>query len=197
MALEYLENIGRAKSLVELEPRTPIIGVMKDFAEMMIALSKKELEDGNPPHFATGSLSQSIAFTINFQETVSIDFLMNDYWDFINEGVNGLENQFGSPYSFKSLNPSPQMVDAFTGVGSIDGWIRAKGITQLIYTDQFGNSIVQDLITEDDFRGAGYVFARGVKRRGIEGNNFINNVFNEKALAKFEQEVFDALANVL
>lgn len=193
MAFEYLENLGRAKQLFELTGQSPLQTVMKDFAETQITLAKNELVNGNPPHNATGALAQSIAFTLNIGEVVTIDFLMNDYWDFINEGVNGVQNNFGSPYSFRSLNPSREMVDAIMGVGSLDGWIRAKGIRDLIYVDNDGNLVIKDLVTDSDFRSAAYVFARAVKRNGIQGNNFINNVFNEKAIQKFEEEILKAI----
>lgn len=193
MAFEYLENLGKAKELFELTGQSPVQTIMKDFAELQIGLAKQALINGNPPHNATGALAQSIGFTVNFGQEVSIDFLMNDYWDFINEGVNGVQNNFGSPYSFRSLNPSPDMVDAIVGTGGLDGWIRAKGIRELIYIDKDGDLIIKDLVTDEDFRAAAFVFAKGIKRNGIEGNNFINDVFNEKAIQRFEEEIFKAL----
>jgi hypothetical protein len=197
MPIKYLENIGRAKSFFDTKQETGLMTVMKSFATMQIELSKKALTQGSPSHKATGSLAQSIGFKININETISLDFLMNDYWDFINQGVNGLQNSFGSAYSFKSLNPSPEMVDSFVGTSGLDGWIRAKNIQDIVYTDKDGNQVVKQLITDADFRSAAYVFARGVKKNGILGNHFIDNVFNEKALEKFESEIIKAIENIL
>ncbi len=197
MSLAYLENIGKAKDMFRVTPNSPFESLMKDFAELQTALAVEELQKGNPPHYATGSLAQSITFRISLGDEIGIEFLMNDYWDYINEGVNGVQNNFGAPYSFKTLNPSPLMIDAFQGVGSLDGFIRAKNIHQLVYVNEFNETIVEDLVTDDDFRRAAFVFARATKRDGIEGNNFINNVFNEEALDKFEQEILKAIAGIL
>lgn len=204
MALEYLENIGRARDLFELDSESPVQTIMKDFAEMQIELSRQSLSKGSPRHWATGSLAQSISFKLNFENEVSIDFLMNDYWDFINSGVQGVsggaqtyENAFGQEYAFKHLFPSREMIDAFVGAGSLDGWMKAKNITQLVYTDADGDQQVRDLVTDEDFRSAAFVFARGVKKRGIDGNRFIDAVFNEQALDKFENEIIKAIEKAL
>ena len=197
MGLDYLNNIGRARDFFDTNKETGLMTVMKSFATMQIELSKEALTQGNPPHEAAGSLAQSIGFNINIGETISLDFLMNDYWDFINSGVNGVQNSFGAPYSFQSLNPSPEMVDAFLGVSSLDGWIRAKGIQDLVYINKDGEQVVNELVTDQDFKQAAYVFARGVKKKGIIGNHFIDNVFNEDALEKFELEIIKAIENIL
>jgi len=197
MSLDYLKNIGRAKDFFDTTKESALMKTMKSFATLQIELSKEALTKGNPPHEATGSLAQSIGFNITIGNQISLDFLMNDYWDYINAGVNGVQNSFGAPYSFKSINPSPDMVDSFLGVGGLDGWIRAKGIQDVVYTDKDGKQVVNELVTDEDFKQAAFLFARGVKKKGIIGNHFIDNVFNEEALEKFELEIMKAIENLL
>jgi hypothetical protein len=204
MALDYLENIGRAKTLFEAGATSPMQTVLKNFAELQIQLSRDALQKGSPRHWATGSLAQSLSFKINFDEKVSLDFIMNDYWDYINAGVQGMQggaqvyqNAFGTEYSFKTLSPSRGMIDSFVGTGDMDGWMRAKNITSLSWTDEDGVEQIQDLVTDEDFRSAAFVFARGVKKRGIDGNLWIDNVFNEKALERFENELIKAIEKEL
>ena len=198
---EDLKIFGKARDFYRTEPETGLMSVMKSWATLQIALSKEALINGTPPRDATGALAQSISFKINIEPKISLDFLMLEYWDFINSGVNGVKNQFGAPYSFETLNPSPDMVDAFVGVGGLDGWIRAKNIKELIYdkTDEEGNvtEVVKTLITDEDFRSAAYVFARGTKANGIIGNHFVDNVFNEEALEKFEIEIMKSLDHLM
>lgn len=204
MALSYLENLERTKEALRMEPGSPFERIAKEFAEATIAVAKNKLSNGSPAHESTGALASSIAFAIKFGEVIEIDFLMNYYWDFINSGVDGVErstgatpNAEGQIQRFKTINPSPQMVDAFVGVGSLDGWIRAKGINQLIYTNQFGERIVDDLVTDDDYRQAAYVFARGVKKKGIIGNHFIDETFDEEAIQKLENDILDEIEKLL
>jgi hypothetical protein len=197
MALEYLNNIGRTKDALKLEPSSPFQQVLKDWAETRIAVAIEALISGYPPHEATGSLAQSIAFQFNNDTELSLEFLMNYYWDFVNSGVNGVERSYGAPYSFKTINPSPTMVDAIQGVGGLDGWIRAKNIKSLTYTNQFNETITEELVTDDDFRGAAYVFARAIKKKGIEGNHFIDIAFSEEAMVELEEQILDEFEKLL
>lgn len=205
MPLEYLDNIGRTKQAFKLEPDSPFQQILKAFAEDKITKAKTALVNGEPSHNATGALAQSIGFQIDFGDVITIDFLMNDYWDFINSGVNGVERQVGATpnaegivQSFKSINPSPKMIDAMTGeAGGLDGWIRAKNITALIYINQDGQQIVNELVTDEDFKAAAFVFARGVKKRGIEPNHFIDDVFTEEELDDLEQKLLDEIDKLL
>lgn len=197
MALEYLNNIGRTKDALKMEPSSPFQKVIKEWSETRIAVAIDSLTKGSIPHDATGSLAQSIAFQFNNGKEMSLEFMMNYYWDFINSGVNGLERSFGSPYSFKTINPSPAMVDAIQGVGGLDGWIRAKNIKSLTYTNEFGEIITEELVTDDDFRGAAYVFARAIKKKGIEGNHFIDIAFDEEAMVELENKILDEIEKLL
>jgi len=193
---EYLKSLGRVREGLKNVPNTPIGQVLKDFSEEMIDGMKDELaaDDRN----ATGSLSSSLRFEINNVDGgVSVEFLANDYWDFINSGVNGVQNQFGSPYSFRSLNPSPQLLSSLTGTGSLRGWMAAKGITTLSYTDKDGNQIHKNLTTENDFKSAAWVFAKAIKRNGIKPSGFVDNVFNEERLDKLEEDLMDAFVSML
>ncbi len=197
MALEYLKTIGRAKELISEVAQSPVGEVTKMFATNMIQRMKDQLASAN--RNANGSLSQSLSFEIEQGEgrSFTIEFLANEYWDFINSGVNGVERNFGSPYSFKTLNPSPEMLDSFTGTGSLRGWMAARGITTLSYINKDGKNINKSLSTEKDFEQAAWVFAKAVKRNGIRPTAFLDDTFNEEALEKFEDDIFEAFEKML
>jgi hypothetical protein len=65
MALEYLNNIGRTKDALKMEPSSPFQKVIKEWSETRIAVAIDSLTKGSIPHDATGSLAQSIAFQFN------------------------------------------------------------------------------------------------------------------------------------
>lgn len=198
MAFEYLDNIGKAKDELQFSNGGELQKTFSEFVLMRIGIARDILESGNPSHNATGALASSIEpdFYID-EDGIGVEVLANDYWDFINQGVNGVENAFGSEYSFRTLNPSEDMIDAFAGTGGLEGWMKTKGITSLRYVDEEGELVVKDLVTDNDFRSAAFVFARSVKENGIQPNHFMDEAFGEDALDKFEEFILDAIENIL
>lgn len=194
--LEYLKTVGEAKKMISEVGNSPIGELSKVFAEDMIQRMKDQLSEQD--RNASRSLSQSLTFNFELEgKELTVEFLANDYWDFINSGVNGLERSFGSAYSFRTLNPSPAMLDSFTGTTSLRGWMAARGITSLSYTNKDGEYISKQLSTEKDFEQAAYVFARSVKKNGIKPSNFLDNSITPEALEKFQDEIFNAFNNML
>ncbi len=197
MALEYLKQLGKAREDVKTVADTAVGKIAQAFAQQAVDQKKDEVPTSQP---GTGALKQSIGVQFKAEDKVlSIEFLAEDYWDFVNSGVDGVQegsgsiiNQFGDTYSFKTLNPSKKMVDAFAGEGSMQNWLAAKGITSLT----FGGETHQ-LTTDADFRGAAYVFARAVKRHGIKPTPFVNNALSEKNLEAFEQKLLDAFETMI
>jgi hypothetical protein len=194
MSLAYLEQIGKAKDKVKQIANTSLGRVAKEFAEQSV----ETMKDGVPT--ASGTLKASIGVEFKAEGTTfSIQFLADDYWDFINSGVDGVQrssgaliNEFGDTYSFKTLNPSKKMVDEFSGQGSMQNWLASKGITSLT----FGGETHQ-LVTDSDYRGAAYVFARAVKRHGIKPSEFVNNAFTEEKLQAFDEAILDAFEEII
>jgi len=197
MALDYLQQIGQAREDVKTIADTAVGKVAQQFAEVAV----EQMRDEAPTSQAdTGNLKQSIGVAFKSEgEVLSLEFLADDYWDFVNSGVDGVNqsagaivNEFGSTYSFKSLNPSKKMVDAFAGVGTMQNWLAAKGITSMT----FGGKTKQ-LQTDADFRSAAYVFARATKSHGIKPKPFVNNALSEKKLQAFEQALLDAFETII
>ena len=160
--------------------------------------SIETMREGVPE--ASGALKASIGVQFKQDgEVFNIQFLADDYWDFINSGVDGVErssgaliNQFGDTYSFKTLNPSRKMVEAIAGGGSMQNWLASKGIVSL----SFGGE-THHLVTDADFRGAAYVIARAVKRHGIKPSSFVNDAFTEEKLQAFDQAILDAFEEMI
>lgn len=197
MSLEYLKKIRKAKESVKRLAETKVGAIARQFAEDAINIMKENVPTSQPD---TGSLKQSIGVEFESDgESISIVFLANDYWDFVNSGVDGVissagavTNKFGSTYKFKTQNPSKNMVDAFAGVGTMQNWLAAKGITSLKYG---GKTI--PLNSSKDYRSAAYVFARAVKRKGIKPSGFVEEALNEEKLQMFEEALLDALEEMI
>lgn len=188
----YLNQIGKAKDQVKTESDSPIHNILKQWSENAIAQMKANTPKGS------GALAASIGFKFgNDGGILTVDFTADDYWDFVNSGVDGVRqsagaktNKFGETYSFKSEVPGRAMVDAFMGKGK-QNWLASKGITSLTY----GGETYQ-LVTEADYRAAAFVFARAVKRKGIKPSSFVESGINEESIKQLEELLIDALTNL-
>jgi len=177
--IDYLDTIGRAQSELSNVAASPVGEVVKKFAEQTIQQMKDNLDDSG--RVATGGLKQSLSFDFKSEGgTVTIDFIADDYWDFINSGVDGTQNkagvinQFGKIYSFHDVAQTAS--DGLTFQESIQLWMASKGIKA-----EDGNQ-----------EGLAFVIMRAVKRKGIRANEFVNDVFTVDAINKFEDEIFEA-----
>lgn len=185
----YLKEIGSKRSEIKLKSKSPIHRIMEKWSKTAVNTMKK-----NTPK-ASGALAASISFKFGNEDgIITVDFLADDYWDYVNSGVDGfirsadaIENKFGDTYSFKSEIPSRKMVDAFLG-GDKRNWMASKGITSLTY----GGETYQ-LITDEDYRGAAFVLARAVKRHGIQPSNFVASGINEKTIKQLEELLIEAM----
>jgi len=191
MALDYLDDIGSIRETVRSESKSFIEKIAGEFAQLSIDQMREDVQK------ASGTMAQSIDFDIvKDKQKFTITFYADDYWDYLNSGVNGvnqsagaIENSFGEVYSFKTLNPSPSMVEAFGGganygkngeQGDMQNWMASSGI----------------VAANGDYNALAYLLARATKRTGIEPSEFINNAISEDKLLKFEQSLLDALEKI-
>lgn len=196
---DYLKQIGKSRDQVKTESDSPILNILKKWSEDSIATMKE-----NTPT-ASGSLAASIGFKFgNDGGVFTIDFLADDYWDFVNSGVDGfsrsagaVDNKFGSTYSFKSAYPSQSMVDSLLGNGSKQNWFASKGITTYNYTDKEGKKHSHPLVDEDDYQAAAYMIGIAIKQKGIKPSNFVGSAINEESIKELEDLLIEALLKLL
>ncbi len=192
MTEEYFKQFGTAREQVRTTENSLLGQLVREFAEETIQEMKADVQK------ASGRMAASIGFDIEFEgEQFVVYFLADDYWDYLNSGVDGVEqssgaipNQEGVVQSFKTLNPSPSMVEAFGGganygkngeQGDMQNWMAEKGI-----------------IAEDgDYNSLAYLLARGTKRHGIKPSNFVNDAFSDERLQKFEQLLLEKLNEII
>lgn len=199
MPLEYLEQLGQAKEDVQTISNDVVTQIMIDWANDAIQTMR-----ANAPK-ASGALAASMQPLVRFEENVMVlEISGDDYWDFVNSGVDGVRqssgavsNKFGSTYSFKTESPSRKMIDALMGQNK-QNWLASKGITTLTYTNyETGETVTKPLQTDSDYRAAAYVFARAVKRHGIKPAQFVEKAVTEESLQELENKILDAFANIL
>lgn len=163
MADEFnIEDTGIPDSLLSDKNKGgTLVSVLQDFGNDLTAKLKKNLQ--NSINTVTSkSLEQSIEFTVKFisKEQVSFKLLMNDYYEFVDKGVQGiggmnatgkwsyLKKNTTSPFSFKDKKPP---------LDSLEDWSTMNNVNP-------------------------FIVQNSVFHRGIKATNFYSDVVNQKLL---------------
>ena len=153
---------GTATENLRAKAGTKVEQTIKEWLRERIDVAQAELESSN--RNASGSLSASIRpkDLVTNGEEVLVEVIAEDYWDFINQGVNGTVNKFGSPYSFKNLVVGMKMHQAFKE------FIQLRGITPRE--------------PEMDYDQLAYILAKATKKKGIRKTPFMDEGFSPEAI---------------
>ena len=190
MTLSIVEQFGKIKEPILSEGANSMTEVIVNWVNERIEVAKEVLQV-NDKNTATRSLSQSIALLPIISEDGKVRFQVeaNDYWDFVNSGVNGtlnkskaIPNADGITQSFKDKQPPKN---------SIREWMFNRSITTSQYTDKNGAKQIKPLITEADRDGLAYAIAKSVKLKGQEAVPFMNIAFSNEALEDLENRLIE------
>ena len=149
-------NIGGLKDDVSKPFDSPLKVYLSTLATQIVSQLKQSLRDAGVDQ--NSILSQSIAPEIREENNmIVVEISANDYWDFINSGVNGIQVNHAAPYSFKTPYPNRKMAE------SIQGWMSARSIG-----------------TSNNYKSISYAIATKLKVKGIEPNHFVDNVLTDE-----------------
>ena len=184
MALEYLDKIGKAKDQLKNIADTPVGEVLYQFANDSI----QKMRAIAPT--SSGTLKQSLIWQpVNEEGKQGIDFIADDYWDYVNSGVDGigqsagaLPNKYGTTYSFSQPAKTSSIGMSFKQ--SIQTWIIERGIKP-------------DYDDDASYESLTYVIMQSIKKFGIKPRPFVNNVLNEKTFAELEKNIADAFLKMV
>ena len=166
--LSFLSNTATARKELRLEAKGNIEQIIGEWVTERIEDARQNLtESGNN---STGQLANSIIpIPIEDEGKLIVKVMAEEYYDYINSGVNGVQTAFDRPYSFKTLGVGDNMRIAF------ENFIRNKNI-----------------FPRDDsmsYEQLAYVLARAVKRDGIAPNHFMDKAFSEKNVAELTERI--------
>ena len=113
---------------------------------------------------------------------VSMDLELPFYYDFVDKGVNGMQGNQGSIYSYKTARPSKKHAQAiaewitdagieFKGRGS-DNWAKAR-------------------------LNAGYAMATSIKKKGLKPKPFYDKNITQARVDDLSQRILDATGIVV
>lgn len=118
---------------------------------------------------SSGTLSQSIvSIPVN---NFAVEIQADEYFNYIDQGVNGLKRNQNAPYSFKFPNPSRSHAEA------IRKWIPTRGLS---LPSGFKS-----------FESYSYAIARKVKEKGIEPRNIIDGVMTKDTIEQIQEQIFN------
>lgn len=151
----------------------PVSEYMVFLGQQITSMLKTSLRDEG--EYQNSLLHQSIAPEITTSVNgITLTITANDYWRFINAGVDGIHVKHGSIYSFKTPYPNKAMAK------SIQTWMGNRGI---------GDA--------SNFKSISYAIATKVKRIGIEPTYFVDKVMTDEFINQIAEGLAEATGKSL
>jgi len=147
-------------------PKEGTIGyVLWEFGnEMQEKLRESAQREGN---YVNGNLAESVEFSTKVMgTTITFQLKLDDYWDYVNKGVNGTEVHRNSPYSRKTKLPPASKLAA---------WGVEKG-----------------LVRGTEAKSFGYAVAKSMQKKGMKGSHFYDKVVTADRLNKLRTDLTKA-----
>ncbi len=170
-------NIG-----IKKEPTTDaVLLVFQSFNEIAVEKIQELLLNRG-----TGSLAQSVAFipVKKSGDKYTLEIIADDYFDFVDLGVNGTRANHSAPYSFKKETAGGQMVR------SIEEWNKTTGRTVPVRVKSQFKNVSYSIKT---YRQLAIATAIAVKKKGIKPAKVRERVFGKDQ----EQQLSSALEKAI
>jgi len=135
-------------------------------------------EDGGGQNSA---LSGSVDYKVLSKGSeVWFQLTMNDYWKFVNEGVDGTKKNWGSKYAFKGKNINQQAVLKFIKKRHINIDLSQKRSTKIkgIKTKGIRQKYKQ-MSLDAKRKSLAFVIGRSIAEKGIKPTHFMDDVLND------------------
>lgn len=141
-----------------------------------------------------GNLIQSIGentFVERQGDKITFQIGMNDYWKFVDKGVDGTERKHGSKYKYKNDGKpiNLQAVKDFIAARGIQ--LKKKAIPKV--KNKKIKKTLKKISREKAQLSAAFAIGRTIKKKGIKPTHFYTNVVNDN----YKKMVQQNLASVL
>lgn len=191
-------NISGGRSRIDFETEfstDTAEGVLLNFRKEIIKLLRDSLDKAKR-HDSTDSLRQSIDGNVAITENrLSLEIELNDYYKFIDKGVDGTKISHGSEYKYKKngkripldamlkmiasggLKPKPKEVK--------EGDKKVKRVSKKVST--------KPKKPENPLETLAWTLGAFIKRDGIKPTHFFTNVINDELKNRIAVEISKAL----
>lgn len=173
-------NLGTGK---KVNVEQAMIDLLGNFGELLVREMQKNLDEKNKN--ANGLLSASILLHFGDNE---ISISMEDYWKFVDKGVQGNGKGksgkrlkgVGSPYKYTNKMPP---------VSALKKYIMNKGISIKGYSDKKRSLRAGIRATKNNpIDNAAFLMARSIQQYGVDGSQFYSDVVNAKAFKQLARQ---------
>jgi len=149
-----------------------------------------------------GDLLQSVdAFVKVNSNNISFELVMNDYWKFVDEGVDGYKKSVGSQFKYKK-NTKVIPIDAIKkfiaarGIEPAMSISRNKRVEAIKGKDKIAKFLKKGVIKknrEDAFTSFAFAIGAKLKRDGQKPTHFFTDVINDDLKARLTKDITLAL----
>jgi len=164
-----IEDTGIPNSLLSDKNKSgTLVSVLQDFGNDLTKKLKKNLQNSITT-VTSKSLEQSIEFTVKFisKEEVKLELLINDYYEFVDEGVQGVG-----------------------GMNADKTWSYLKKNTTSRFSFEDKKPPLDDLEEWSTWNNVNpFAVQNSVFHRGIKATNFYSDVVNQKLLNDLYAEI--------
>lgn len=151
--------------------KTEVQKELEKFRDYVIETSKKNLVRLKK---SDGKLYKSLRGNVKtMPNSISIEFMMEDYGIYQDAGVNGLKQKRGSKYSYRKGVPNAKMLK------SLDVWLRRKGLSP---RDKSGKFVKRTSMK--------FALARSIFNQGLKKSLFFTKPF-ESAYKRLPEELVE------
>lgn len=183
-----INDLGASRSDFTAPNLNTVEAMITLYAEEFIKSSQDNLNKTNS--VTTGNLSDSIQFETTFLgRGFNVQFLVADYYDYVNKGVQGAgssRKNNTSPYKFKFITPSKSHVAA------IEKWIIRNRLTYTVRDKVQTKREKKAISAQVGRKTLAYLIARSIKRDGLYATNFWDDAFDD-TFRDFGQQMSKAL----
>jgi len=145
--------------------------LLETFKKFVIQQSRSRLSKSQKN--ASNALYKSLNGNVKaMQNSILVEFEMEDYGLFQDKGVSGTQKKYNTPYSYKSKMPP---------IKPLAQWAKSRNIR---LRDEQGK------FTKGNYNTIGYLISRSIYRKGIKPSLFFTKPF-EQAFKKLPDELVE------
>jgi hypothetical protein len=143
--------------------------VLWEFGNEMQTKLREQLRSDDA--YVSGDLAEHIEFETKILGTNMVFQLsLEDYFDYVNKGVNGTEQNRNSPYSYGSIKAPPP--------SKLARWGLNRGIVR----------------GAKEAKSFGFAVSKSIQKKGTKGNKFYDKVVTQDRLKKLSRDISKAAA---
>jgi len=165
--------------------------ILNDFGKYVVQQSKSNLTKDKK---GNGALYNSIKYKLDSEKDIFLlDFLMENYGDFVDQGVKGKDPSKVSPNAKIKGQQAPNSQFKF-GSGSMRGTFNKFALKMSVFAKSKNIRFRQGStgkFAKGNYKSMGYVIARNIYNRGLKPTMFFTKPF-EQAFKRLTPELTNA-----